>query len=123
MAQGDVFYVLCHEAGGRMGDSAHDFLDLIVDSTGGSASDRMASRIYALQRLHVANFRGVAAVIDSRPVICTGPDVPTKCGMLPLVSARPKPVFNFRNHGGTARHALTKTTSNYCATARLISIT
>ena len=23
-AKGDVFYALCHEAGGRMGDSAHD---------------------------------------------------------------------------------------------------
>ena len=116
--QGDVFYALCHEAGGRMGDSAHDLLDLIVDSAGGSASDRMSFRIYALQRLHVANFRGVAAVINSRPAMCTPPP---ECGMLPLVSARPKPVINFRGHGCTARHALTKATRKYCATARLTS--
>ena len=40
--QGDAFYALCHEAGGRMGNSAYDFLGMIIDSAGGSASDRMA---------------------------------------------------------------------------------
>ena len=59
-----------------MGDSAYDFLGMITDSAGGSASDRMAFKVYALQRLHAANFRGVAAVINSRPVIRTGPGVP-----------------------------------------------
>ena len=83
----------------------------------------MAVRIYALQRLHVANFRGVAAVINSRPAIRTRPGVPPEGGMLPLIAARPKPVINLRSHGGTARHALTKTTYNYCATARLTSST
>ena len=71
--QGVAFYALCHEAGGRMGDSAYDFLGMIIDSAGGSASDRVAFKVYALQRLHAANFRGVAAVISSRPVIRTGP--------------------------------------------------
>ena len=49
-----------------MGDSAYDFLGMIIDSAGGSACDRMAFKVYALQRLHAANFRGVAAVINSR---------------------------------------------------------
>ena len=75
-AQGGAFYALYHEAGGRMGDSAEDFLGMIIDSAGGSACDRMAFKVYALQRLHAANFRGVAAVINSRPVIRTGPGVP-----------------------------------------------
>ena len=74
--QGGAFYALCHGAGGRMGDSSYDFLGMIIDSAGGSASDRMAFKVYALQRLHAANFRGVAVVINSRPVIRTGPGVP-----------------------------------------------
>ena len=65
MPQGDAFCALCHEAGGRMGDSAYDFLGMIIDSAGGLASDRMAFKVYALQRLHAANFCGVAAVISS----------------------------------------------------------
>ena len=61
-----------------MGDSAYDFLGMVIDSAGGSASDRMAFKVYALQPLHAANFRGVAAVINSRPVIRTGPGVPPR---------------------------------------------
>ena len=43
-------WLLCHMglywfefefAGGHMGDSAYDFLGVIIDSAGGSASDRM----------------------------------------------------------------------------------
>jgi len=56
--QGDAFYALHHESGGRMGDSAYDFLGMIIDSAGGSASDRMAFKVYALQRLHAANSAG-----------------------------------------------------------------
>ena len=106
MPQGDVFFALCHEAGGHMGDSAYDFLGR------GSASNRMAFKVYALQRLHAANFRGVAAVINSRPAIRTGPGVPPGCGLLPLGAARPKPVINTRSHGGITRPAITTTTNN-----------
>jgi len=80
-----------------MGDSAYDFLGLITDSAGGSASGRMAFKVYALQRLHAANFRGVAAVINSRPVIRTGPGVPPRLGLQPLGTARSKPVINLRS--------------------------
>ena len=66
-----------------MGDSAHDFLGIITDSAGGLASGRMAFKVYALQRLHAANFRGVAAAINSRPVIRTGPGVPPGFGLKP----------------------------------------
>ena len=123
MPQGDVFFALCHEAGGHMGDSAYDFLGMIIDSVGGSASDRMAFKVFALQRLHAANFRGVAAVINSRPAIRTGPGVPPGCGLLPLGAARPKPVINTRGHGGITRPAITTTTNNNFAAARLISST
>jgi len=120
--QGDAFYALCHEAGGRMGDSAYDFLGMIIDSAGGSASDRMAFKVYALQRLHAANFRGVAAVINSRPVIRTGPGVPPGLGLQPLGTARPKPAINFRSLRGIARQAITTTTNNNnFAAARLTS--
>ena len=105
-----------------MGDSAYDFLGMIIDSAGGSASDRMAFKVYALQRLHAANFRGVAAVINPRPVIRTGPGVPPGLGLQPLGDARPKPAISFRSLRGIARQAITTTTNNYnFAAARLTS--
>ena len=66
------------------------FLGMIFDSAGGSASDRMAFKVYAFQRLHAANFRGVVAVINSRPVIRTGLGVPPGCGLLPLGERPPQ---------------------------------
>ena len=107
-----------------MGDSAYDFLGMIIDSAGGSASDRMAFKVYALQRLHAANFRGVAAVINTRPVIRTGPDVPPGFGLQPLGTARLKPAINFRSLRGIARQAITTTKiHNNFAAARLTSST
>jgi len=107
-----------------MGDSAYDFLGMIFDSAGGSASDRTAFEVYALQRLHAANFRGVAAVINSRPVIRTGLGVPPGFGLKPLGTARPKHAINFRSHRGIARQAITTTTNNSnFAAARLTSST
>jgi len=124
ISQGGAFYALCHEAGGRMGESAYDFLGIIIDSAGGSASDCMAFKVYALQRLHAANFRGGAAVINSRPVIRTGPGVPPGFGQQPLGAARPKPAINFRSLRGIARQAITTTKNhNNFAAARLTSST
>jgi len=124
LPQGDAFYALCLEAGGRMGDSAYDFLGMIIDSAGGSACGRMAFKVYALQRLHAANFHGVAAVINSRSVIRTGPGAPPGFGLQPLGAACPKPAINFRSLRGIARQAIT-TTKNYnnFAAARLASST
>jgi len=123
MPQGDAFFTLCHEPGGYMGDSAYDFLGIRIDSAGRSARDRMAFKVYALQRLHAANFRGVATVINSRPVIRTGPCVPPGCGLQPLGTARPKPVISFRRHGGIARQAIATATNSNFAAARLTSST
>ena len=72
----------------------------------------MAFKAYALQRLHAANFRGVAVVINSRPVIRAGPGVPPGLGPQPLGTARPKPAISFRSLRGIARQAIT-TTKNY----------
>jgi len=69
----------------------------------------MVFKVYALQRLHAASFRGVAAVINSRPVIRTGPSVPPGFGLQPLGTARPKPAINFRSLRGIARQAITTT--------------
>ena len=97
---------------------------MIIDSAGGSASDRMAFKVYALQRLHAANFRGFAAVINSRPVIRTGPGVPPGLGLQPLGTARPKPAIVFRSLRGIARQATTTiTNNNNFAAARLTSST
>ena len=49
----------------------------------------MAFRIYALQRLHAAIFRGVAMLINSRPVMRTGSKVPQEASSLP-VPPRPR---------------------------------
>ena len=106
MPQGGAFFTLCHEAGGHMGDSAYDFHGMTIDSAGGSASDRMAFKVSALQRLHEANFRGVAAVINSRPVIRTGPGAPPRLGLQPLGTARSKPAINFRSDRGIALRPL-----------------
>ena len=46
--------------GGRQGAQASDLLDKIFLSAGGSLSDRMTFKVFALQRLHAATFRGVA---------------------------------------------------------------
>ena len=90
-----------------MGDSSYDFLGMIIDSARGSASGRMALKVYAPQRLHAANFRGVAAVINSRPVIRTGPGAPPGFGLQPLGTAHPKPATSFRSLRGIARQAIT----------------
>ena len=95
-----------------MGDSSYDFLGMIIDSAGGSASDRMTFKVHALQRLHTASFRGVTAVINPRPVVRTGPGVPPGLGLQPLGTARPKPAINFRSLRGIARPAITTATNN-----------
>ena len=66
----------------------------------------------------------VAAVINSRPVIRTGPGVPHGFGLQLLGTARPKPAINFRSLRGIARQAIT-TTKNHSifAAARLTSST
>jgi len=44
ITQGDAFYALCHEAGGHMGDSAYDFLGMIIDSREGRQATAWPSR-------------------------------------------------------------------------------
>jgi len=96
--QGDTFIPLCHEAGGRLGAQALDFLDELSSAAGGSQSDRVAFKTYALQRLHAATFRGVAMLINSRPVLRTGPEVPSERGELPLPPPPLRAVINFSSH-------------------------
>jgi hypothetical protein len=96
--QGDTFVPLCHEAGGRLGAQAVAFLDDLSSAAGGSLSDRVAFKTYALQRLHAATFRGVAMLINSRPVLRTGPDVPPERGELPLPPPPLRAVINISSH-------------------------
>jgi len=69
-------------------------------------------------------FSEVAAVINSRPVIRTGPGVPPGLGLRPLGTGCPKPAISFRSLRGIARQAITTTTNyNNFAAARLTSST
>ena len=98
LSQGDTFLPLAHEAGGRLGAQALDFLDVLSAAAGGSQSDRVAFKTYALQRLHATTFRGVALLINSRPVLRTGPEVPPERGALPLPPPPLRSVINISSH-------------------------
>ena len=97
-SQGDTFIPLCHESGGRLGAQAIKFLDELSVTAGGSQGDRVAFKTYALQRLHAATFRGVALLINSRPVLRSGPEVPPERGALPLPPPPLRAVINFSSH-------------------------
>jgi len=73
--QGGTFMPICHEVGGHRGAQANDLLGKICMSAGGSLSDCTAFKAYALQRLHAATSRGVAAMISARPIWRTGPGI------------------------------------------------
>ena len=75
------------------------YLDELSVAAGGPSSDRVAFKTYALQRLHAATFRGVALLINSRPVLRTGAEVPPERGALPLSLPPPlRAVINFSSH-------------------------
>ena len=97
--QGGAFMPICHEVGGRQGSQANDLLDKICMSTGGSLSDRTAFKVYALQRLHAATFRGVAAMINARPIWRTGPGVFPGQAVSPRGPSPQRPTTNFSSHG------------------------
>jgi len=87
---GGHLLALCHEAGGRAGRGCAIFLDQLCSVAAASQSGRMAFGIYALQRLHAATFREVAMLINSRPVMRTGPEVPQEASSLPVPPPRPR---------------------------------
>ena len=99
------FLALCHEAGGRAGRGCEIFLDQLCSVAAASQSERMAFRIYALQRLHAATFRGEAMLINSRPVMRTGPEVPQEASSLPVPPPPPRPVINFTTNLRSPHHA------------------
>lgn len=122
-SQGDTFFALCHEVGGRAGRGCEIFLDQLCSVAAASPSERMAFRIYALQRLHAATFRGVAMLINSRPVMRTGPEVPQEASPLPVPPPPPRPVINFTtncspHHAGCEASTFTNTHVPFIATAR-----
>jgi len=82
--QGGTSIPISSEVGGRQGEQASALLGKICMSAGGSLSDRTAFKVYALQRLHAATFRGVAAMTNARPIWHTGP------GFFPGKAASPR---------------------------------
>jgi hypothetical protein len=58
MEQGDLFQAICHEHPGRIGDGALAALNRAATHFAPSVPQRNAT--YWLQRLHMANTRGVA---------------------------------------------------------------
>ena len=101
-----------------MGDSAYDFLGMIIDSAGGSACDRMTFKVYALQRLHAANFRGVAAVINSLPVIRTGPGVPPGLACSPWGPPALSPPSTLEAPGASRARPLPQPGLDYLSSSR-----
>ena len=109
-SQRDTSIPICHEVGGRQGVQANDLLDKIFMFTGGSLSDRTAFKVYALQRLHEATFRGVAAVINARQIWRTDPGVFPKQAASPRDLTPQRPTINFSSHGCFVPRVFTNTT-------------
>ena len=78
---------------------ANDLLGKICMSAGGSLSDRAAFKVYAPQRLYAATFRGVATMINVRPIWRTGPGVFPGQAVSPRGPAPHWPTINFSSHG------------------------
>jgi hypothetical protein len=125
-ARGDTFLnALCHEAGGRAGRGCEIFLDQLCSVAAASPNGRMAFRIYALQRLHAAAFRGAAMPINPPPGDAHGPRGPP--GGLAATGAPPpppRPVISFTtnlrspHHAGCEASTFTNTHVPFIATAR-----
>ena len=92
-ARGALFSLSATRQGGRAGRDCEIFLDQLCSVAAASQSERMAFRIYALQRLHAATFRGVAMLINSRPVIRAprSPRRPRRCRCPPRPRGRCPP--------------------------------
>ena len=88
-SQGGIFFALCHEVGGRACHGCEFFLDQLCSVAAASPSEHMTLRIFALQRLHAATFRGVAMLINSSPVMRAGPEVPQGASQLPVSPPAP----------------------------------
>jgi len=107
--QGGAFIPICHEVGGRQGAQANGLLDKTCMSAGGSLSDRTASKVYALQRLHAATFRGIAAMTSSRPIWRTGPGVFPGQAVSPRGPVPQRPTTSFSPHGCFVPRVFTNT--------------
>ena len=94
--QGVTCIPICHEAGGRQGVHANDLLGKIC-------------KVYALQRLHAATLRGVAAMINARPIWRTGPGIFPGKAVSPRGPAPPRPTINFSSHGCFVPRVFTNT--------------
>ena len=121
-ARGTLFSPSATRWGGALAAAAR-FFDQLCSVAAASPSERMAFRIYALQRLHAATFRGVAMLINSRPVMRMGPEVPQKASSLPVPPPPPRPVINFTtkcspHHAGCEASTFTNTHVPFIATAR-----
>jgi len=99
--------------GGRQGAQANDLLGKICMSTGGSLSDRTAFKVYALQRLHAATFRGVAAMINARPIWRMGPGVFPGKAISPRGPAPKRSTIKFLSHGCFVPRVFTNTVLDY----------
>ena len=89
-AQGLSFYALVSEDGGRLGDGALRFVDLLASHAGTSVGERRAFVTFALQRLRCATVKGACALINSRSP--SGSQPGRRCrGLLPLSEPKPRP--------------------------------
>ena len=89
-AQGYLFVPLVVESGGRVGDSALEFINRLSYSAGGSLSDRLAFVTFALQRIRALTVKGTAEIILSRPFSRDAPGGVPLRGEFPLASSMPR---------------------------------
>ena len=85
------FVPFCVEEGGRFGDGCHFLIDLFASSLNSLTSTKEAFKTYALNRLHLANQRGVARVINALKPIPTDPHVVVTPTTYELAPPPPRP--------------------------------
>lgn len=83
-AQGDVFWALCAESGGRLNGHFFELVEYLSTFAGSSSAERRAFSVFAFQRIHVASQRGVARLIRAHDPVPEGPCLLPPRGVLEL---------------------------------------
>jgi len=83
-AQGDVFWALCAESGGRLSDHFVELVEYLSMFAGSTSAERRAFSVFAFQRIHIASQRGVARLIRAHDPVPEGPCLIPPRGALEL---------------------------------------
>ena len=83
-AQGDIFWALCAESGGRLSDHFIELAEYLSMFAGSTSAERRAFSVFAFQRIHIASQRGVARLIRAHDPVPEGPCLIPPRGALEL---------------------------------------